>query len=141
MPTTRLEVWSRLNSLCADDPFRFTRAVSPFNFDHQPSGQIDQVFRVTAEADAVIGGFNFSEERTDTVEVWVARRHMGDQSAAYESLLTDVTSLTAAITRDGSTGGGDYCVVDGGTAQIEHPDGADYSVARLALLVNYESVL
>lgn len=139
---TRAELWGRVTSVCASAPFQFTRAQSPFNFALQPVGQIDGVFRLTSEQEAVIGGFNYSEERTDTLEIWLARLHNGQPQAMYERLLTDITSLTAAIVRDGAQVSGEYAVLDGGAARIEADDATTaYAVGRLALPVNYESVL
>jgi len=132
---------SRVNSLCASVPFVFGLSVSPFDFDHQPTGNIDQVSRVTVEGQSVIGGLNFSEERTDLVTIWIARKQTAAPQSAYHLLLTDVTSLTAAVTRDGATGGGDYAVLDGGGVSFEHEDGREFAVARLSLPINYETQL
>jgi hypothetical protein len=141
MPTTRLELLNRISSLCVGDPFRMTEAGDWNDFDKQPTGTIDQAFRIIAAQESVIGGTNYSEERTDLFTVWVARKQNADPLASRRLLVTDVTSLTAAIVRDGSTGGGDYAVLDGGSAEIEHESGKEYAVARLALLINYEATL
>ncbi len=139
----RLTILDRLNSLCATAPFSLTQAIAPFDFTHQPSSNIDQVFRVELEGKTphVVGGFNYSEERTEVFLVWVARLLNADPQASYRLLITDVTSLTAAITRDGATGGGDYAVLDGAGAHIEHKKGDEFAVARLALPINYETSL
>lgn len=139
--STRDGIVSRLNSLCAAAPFVFGSSVSPFDFNHQPSGNIDQVSRVTVEGQSVIGGLNFSEERTDLVTIWVARKQTAAPQAAYRLLVVDVTSMTAAVTRDGATGGGDYAVLDGGGVSFEHEDGREFAVARLSLPINYETQL
>jgi hypothetical protein len=141
MATTREVLVDRLNSLCADDPFRYTQAISPFDFTKQPTGQIDQVFRIEIEAQSVIGGLNYSEDRTDLATVWVARKHQSAHHVAYRLLEVDVTSLTSAIVRDGSTGGGDFSVPDGGGVSFQHDGGVEYAVARLQLPINYESQL
>ena len=138
----RLTILNRLNSLCATAPFSWTQSVSPFDFTHQPSTNIDEVFRVELEGKTphVVGGFNFSEERTEVFLVWVARLLNADPQAAYRLLTTDVTSLTSAITRDGA-GAGDYAVLDGAGATIDHKKGDEFAVARLALPINYETTL
>lgn len=141
MATTRDAILSRLNSVCSGTPFVFGQAVSPFDFSHQPSGNIDQVSRVTVEGQSVIGGLNFSEERTDLVTVWIARKQAAAPQLAYRLLVIDVTSLTAAVTRDGATGGGDYAVLDGSGMSLEHKDGQEFAVARLSLPINYETQL
>ncbi len=139
----RVTILNRINSLCASAPFNFTQAISPFDFEHQPDGTIDQVFRVDVDAKAqhVTGGFAFSEERTEVFDIWIARQQIADPQDTYRLLVTDVTSLTAAITRDGATGGGDYAVLDGGGVSFQHDKGQDYAVARLGLAINYETTL
>lgn len=135
MPTTREALWGRITSLCIDAGF--TRAQSPFTFTQQPTGTIDGAVRVTMEPGPVVGGFAMSEERTDVVVIWVARKHAAAPQVAYEQLLTDVSSLTCAVVRDGITDG-DFAVPDGTTAGIEYENGLEFAVARLALPVNYE---
>ncbi len=141
MATSRVALLDRLNSLCASDPFQLVQAISPFDFDQQPTGQIDQVFRITAETQGVIGGFRFSEERTDLFTIWLARKHNAAPQAAYAALVTDVRDLFAAIVRDGAIGGGDYAVEDGDAASFEHEPGLEFAVARLAVPINYEAQL
>lgn len=130
----------RIASVCACQPFGFTEAVTPLDFDLNPSGQIDRVFRVTSEAGDVIGGFNYSEERTDLVQIWVARKHKLDGPACYRQLITDASSLRAAVIRDGIQNGGDYCVPqDGSGYQVDQPDGREYFELRLTIPVNFEA--
>lgn len=139
----RVTILNRLNSLCASAPFSLTQAISPFDFTHQPATNIDQVFRVDIDAKSqqVIGGFSYSEERTEMFDVWVARLQNADPQDVYRRLVTDVTSLAAAITVDGATGGGDYAVMDGGGVSCQHDKGQDYAVARLQLPINYETTI
>jgi len=141
MATTRVELLERLTSLCASEPFAFMPAISPFDFDQQPTGQIDQVFRVTVEPFAVIGGFRYSEERTDLFTVWVARKQKAAPQEAFTALATDVNSLFCAIVRDGSTGGGDFAVPDGDAGSFDHENGREFAVARLVIPINYEAQL
>lgn len=138
MAQTRAAIVSRIASLCAGEPYAFVQAQSPFDFDQMPSGKIDAAFRITVEQQESIGGTSFTEDRTDTVTVWLARKLNSAPTDAYQQLLADVETLQAGIIRDGATGGGDYHVPDGGECQIEHEDGREFAVARLALPVNYE---
>ena len=139
MATTADVIRDRVASICGSSPFQFVNAVTPFDFDLQPNGQIDQVFRITCESDEVIGGMNFSEERTDRVEIWVARKQAGTPDQMYRALLTDASSMRAAVIRDGCQNGGDYTVPDGTTYAIDHQDGLEYAVLRLTVPVNYEA--
>lgn len=141
MPTSVDVIRARVASVCAAAPFQFVAAISPFDFDLQPTGQIDQVFRITSEGDTVVGGFNYSEERTDLLEVWVARKQLNAGNAAYTTLLADASAIRAAVIRDGATGGGDYTVPDGGGFSIDHGDGQEFAVLRLAIPVNYDATV
>lgn len=136
MATTREALWGRITSLCVDSAF--VRAHSAFDFDAQPTTLIDGAFRITVEAGPVVGGIGFHEERTDLITIWIARKHAADPQVAYERLLTDVSSLTVAVIRDGAEVSGEYSVPDGATVGIEHENGREFAVARLALPVNYE---
>lgn len=131
----------RIRSLCAGAPFDFLPARTPFDFDQQPTGEIDATFRVTSDGIGVIGGFNFTEERTDLVHIWVARKLAGDPDAAYRALQVDISSLRAAVIRDGVSTSGDYHVPDEGAGfQIDHSPGREFAVLRLDLPVNYEAL-
>lgn len=142
MPTTIDALRDRVASVCARAPFNLIQAVTPFDFTLQPTGQIDQVFRITSRFDGVVGGFNYSEERTDLVEIWVARKQAAAPGTAYRTLLTDASSLRAAVIRDGATGGGDYSVPDGGAGfSVDHDPGHEYAVLRVTVPVNFDATL
>jgi hypothetical protein len=130
---------NRVSSVCAT--LGWIEAQTPFDFDLQPSGAIDGVFRSEASAGSVIGGFNFSEERTDLITVWIARKNTATPNESYTTLLTDITSLRAAVIRDGHNSG-EYFVPDEGSVwDLTHDDGREYAVAELTLPVNYEAVV
>lgn len=132
----------RIASVCAGGAFRFRQARTPFSFDLQPTGEIDEVFRIESEAGPVAGGFNFTEDRTDFLRIWVARKQGADPDASYARLLTDASSLRAAVVRDGLIDSGDYGVPDGGsTLFIQHEPGKEFAVLRLTIPVNYEALV
>ena len=133
----------RVRSVCASDPFTFTETTSWANFDLQPTTNIDAVFRIPPPASlGVIGGFSFTEDRTEALAVWVARKTSGDYDAVRRALLQDVHSLTAAITRDGHIASGDYVVLDEGRShEISEEAGTEYVTLRLTLPVNYDAQL
>lgn len=142
MATTIAVIRDRIASVCASAPFALREALTPFDFDLQPTGLIDGVFRLTSEQGQVIGGFNYSEERTDLVEIWVARKQAGAPQATYRQLLTDASSVRAAVIRDGVTGGGDYHVpADGAGFSVQHDTGREYAVLKLTLPVNFEALV
>ena len=129
----------RIQSVCARQPFGFTRAQTPFSFELQPSGGIDEVFRVETEASAVIGGFNYLEERTDLLSIWIARRYAGDPDATYQRLLRDANSVRAAVIRDAHQYSGEYGIPSEDAGLTIQRPGGEFAVLRLQLPVNYET--
>lgn len=143
MPTTVDAIGDRVRSLLVGSPFTFVEAQSPFNFDLQPDGSVDQCFRVTDRgAQQIIGGFQYSETRVDLIEVWVARKFDAEPTTARRLLTRDMHSIAAAIVRDGHEDGGDYSVEDAGRAhEIRVEAGAEFAVLQMRVPVNYESQL
>lgn len=138
--TTVDVIVDRVRSLCCASPFTFTEAVSTEDFTLQPTGRGDQVFRVKARGGAVRPQMGYVEERTDTIEIELIRAVNADYDAARRLLYRDITSLTAAIVRDGHVAsGGEYTVPDGTrTSEVIGQPGASFLTMRLTLPVNYE---
>lgn len=133
------QIRARVESVCAGAPFALTRAQTPFSFDLQPSGAIDDVFRLEQGGSEVIGGFNYSEDRTDELQLWVAKKYQGDPEGTYQRLLTDASSVRAAVIRDGLSSG-DYIVPDTPAGfSVQRDPGKEYAVLRLTIGVNYEA--
>jgi len=134
------QIVDRVRSLCAGPVFGLTEAVSWTSFDLQPDGNIDGVYRIPPpSSQRSIGGFAFTEDRTDVLQIWIARKHHMDTNAARTRLLQDVHSLTAAVMRDGHTSGGDYGVLDEGRGHaIAEVPRADYLTLRVTLPINYD---
>lgn len=133
-------VRDRVASVCASSPFGFAQSATPFSFGLQPTGEIDQVFRIESQSRGIIGGFNYSEERTDALSIWLARKHYGAPEQAYRTLQQDASSLRAAVIRDGLQDGGDYGVPgDGAGVQITQDAGREFAMLRLTMPVNYEA--
>jgi hypothetical protein len=134
---------NRIRSLCIAPPFNMAEAATWDSFDLQPSQNADAVFRVTPpSSQRVNGGFDYYEDRTDSLQVWVQIAHKADRIASRELALQYVHSLTSAIVRDGTSVSGDYSVPDEGRghAILTYPD-KDYCALRLTLPVNYDSQL
>lgn len=130
----------RVRSILASAPFRFAETRDPFSFDLQPTTNIDGVFRVEMASQAVMGQMDYRDVRIDSLVIWTARLQGGDPNAAYRVQLTDVNSITAAVIRDGATGGGDYAVPDGGRGfSCRRDPGAAYAVTRTTIPVDYET--
>lgn len=134
----------RIRSICVGEPFRFTEATSWASFDLQPTTNVDGVFRIPPpSSQRVIGGFDFAEDRTDSVQIWVARKHQSDYATVRRTLLRDMHSLTAAIARDGVSVSGDYAVTDEGRGHAITPEkaGSEFVSLRLTLGINYDASL
>lgn len=130
----------RVTSVCAT--LGLVQARTPFSFELQPDGEIDQTFRVESEAYLVRGGFAFTEERTDLMTVWVARKHHAQPNEMYRVLTRDISSIRAAIIRDGCQVSGEYTSPDDGWEWgIQRESGNGYAVLQVALPLNYETTL
>lgn len=138
--TTLDVIVDRVRSVCVS--LNLIEAAEPFSFRQQPTGAIDGCFRIVDRSQQVIGGFNFTEERTDQVVIWVAKKFAGDPTTAKQVLTRQMHSLTSAVTHDGHVASGDYSIPDTGRAyEIRADQGAEYAVLQLTIPVNYESVL
>jgi hypothetical protein len=134
----------RVRSICRDT-FRLVEAPTWVNFDKVPAQTMEYgVFRIPPpSSQRVEPMFGFAEGRTDSMQVWVARKHNSDYVAVREQLSTDMHSLTAAIVRDAHDVSGDYAVLAEGRGHVITPDKQDatYVTLRLTLPVTYETQL
>lgn len=129
---------NRVSSICAKKPYSFTQATTPFSFDLQPAGELDKVFRIETASGETVGGFSYSEERTDVLQIWVARKYAGDPEAAYRALVTDASSLRASVVRDGSVTSGEYMAPDEGAGMsVQRDPGNSFGVLRVTVPVNF----
>ncbi len=138
------EIVDRVRSICVSAPFNLAEAAAWISFDLDPSQTFDEgVFRIPPpSSQKSLGGFGFTEDRTDTMQVWVARRHNNDFAGVRSALLREAHSLTAAVVRDGAQVSGEYAVLDEGRGRaIVSDPGKDYVSLRLTLPVSYESQL
>jgi hypothetical protein len=134
------QIVDRVRSVCISDPFGFIEAETWASFDLQPDTNVDGVFRIPpTSSQGVIGGFSYTEDRVDSLQVWVARKRNGDYDGVRRTLLKDVHSLTAAIVRDAHVQSGEYGVLDDGREHsISENSSVEYVTLRLTLPVNYE---
>lgn len=131
---------SRVDDVLQSEDIGLTRAVTPFTFDKQPSQQADGVYRIETEGGNTIAGFNYIEDRTDLLIIWVARKLAQDPNAAVSQLRQDAATIRAAIIRDGLDNGGDYHVPDsGGGFSLPPHAGVEFAVLRLTVPVGYEA--
>jgi hypothetical protein len=138
------QIVDRVRSICVSAPFAFVEATTWLSFDQQPTTNVDGVFRIPPpSSQGALGGFDFTEERTDSMQIWVARKPHGDYAAVRRTLLRDMHSLTAAIVRDGAQVSGDYDVPDRGRGHAITPEakGLEFISLRLTLPINYEAQL
>jgi hypothetical protein len=138
--TTADVIVDRVRSILASPVFGFTEAVTWSSFDQQPDTNIDRVYRIPPpSSQRSAGGFGFTEDRTDVLQIWVARKHHQDMHVTRSLLLRDVHSLTTAILRDAHEASGDYGIPDEGRGHaIADVPRAAYVTLRLTLPVNYD---
>lgn len=127
----------RVRSLCVT--LGFGEAIRWDTYADQPTTSIDQCFRVLPlRSGTVAGGFDFYEDRTDVLDIWIARKHGGNYDTVRRVLLQDVHSLTSVVARDSD----DYHVMDAGRSHAITADkGAEFCTLRLSLTVNYDAQL
>lgn len=132
----------RVRSICASVPFEFIETDWD-TFDRQPATNIDAVFRIPPpKSGTTIGGFAYAEDRTDVLQIWVARKHNQNFVDVRQTLIRDVHSLTAAIVRDGTSTLGDYSVPDDDRShEFGIDDGSEYVTLALTLPINYDAQL
>jgi hypothetical protein len=136
--TTLDVIVDRVRSVCGT--LGLIESAEPFSFKQQPTGAIDGCFRIVDRSQRIIGGMNYTEERTDQVVIWVAKKYAGEPTAAKQVLTRQMHSLTAAVTYDGHITSGDYSIPDDGRAyEIRADQGAEYAVLQLTIPVNYET--
>lgn len=131
----------RVRSLVAVAPFTLTEAMQWSSFDLQPTTNVAGVFRIPPPASQRnIGRFGFVEDRIDSLQIWIARKHNSDYVGVRRQLLKDVDSVTAAVIRDAHTVSGDYNIPDEGRGHAFTPDDAskEYVALRLTLPIQYE---
>jgi hypothetical protein len=133
----------RVRSICLGATFGLVEAQDWQSFDLQPTQNIDRVFRIPPmSSQGTFGQFGFSEDRTDSLQIWVALRHTGQIDETRTAAMRYVHSLTAACVRDAAEDSGDYAVLDEGRGHSIVSDPArEYVMVRLTLPVNYESQL
>lgn len=131
------DVLTCVRSLVTASPFDLTEAPEPFSFDRVPAQLPTDAVRLELRQVGVVGGFSWSEERTDDLDLWIARQvDLSDPTATYAGLLTLANSLTSAVAHAATAG--DFVVLESGRrAEVEQPDGAAYQVLRLTLPVSY----
>ncbi len=141
MSTTLDAIVDRVSSVAAG--MGYTEAVTPFSFDQQPVGTIDQCIRILGGGQTPPkGGFRMSEVRIDRVTIWVARKYAGEPRTVTRVLTRDMHSLTAAIMTDGLITSGEYAIPDEGRVhEIRAEPGAEYAVLQMTVPVDYESQL
>jgi hypothetical protein len=137
---TIVDVVNRVSSLVAGDPYYYRIAKEPFGFDRQPQQRLDRTFCVQSGDPREIGGYiGYAQSEIVPVTIRLARLVQRDAVAAYRAMLTDVSSLQSTIAHDGVLG--DYNADVEGWTLPEPQSDADYVIAELVVLTDYEREL
>ena len=133
------DVLARLDAILTGAPFGFVQTLEPFGFDRQPSQSLDRSYcRLPGRARSV-GLIGYQQDEIVPVAIRIARLVRRDANGAVRDVLTDCSSLTAAISRDGVLG--DYNAdVQPGEVREPGPDD-EHVVGELIALVDYERPL
>ncbi len=139
--TTAPEVLDRLQDVLESEPFLFIKAIEPFAFDRQPAQQTDQVYRVEMRPVQAAGYLGAAQAEQWAVDCWWARKVGRDPHHVYRQCLTDVTSVTAALANEGAVV--DFFVLDDDLdGDVQPPTAtADYLVARLSTVIEFDRAL
>lgn len=135
------DITDRIRSVCAGAPFYLKEVETWTDFERVPSQAIDGCFRIPPmSSQSTLGGFGFTEDRVDTLQIWVARKHRSDYPTVRRTLLRDMHSLTAACIRDATVSSEEFGILDEGRGHAISPaeTNAEFVTLRLTLPVNYE---
>lgn len=130
-------VWDRLREIIA--AAGYVASTSPFNFDMQPDGRLDNAYCLTAERSEKSGYIGTHAEETWTVTIWVASRARTDQFGCYRQLLADLPIIESSIVAE-QLAGEPFAVSDepGPTIDLPTPTGQDFLIGRLVLTLIVE---
>jgi hypothetical protein len=134
------DVLARFDAILTGAPFSYVVSKEPFGFDRQPQQLLHRTYCLKADDPREVGGYlGYAQNEIVPVTIRLARKVQRDAVAAYRALLTDVSSLQAAIARDGIDG--DYNA-DVETWRVPEPGPDDpFVVAELVALADYERQL
>ena len=128
-----------VRAVAEGDPFWLVPTQTPYGFDLQPADAIDGTYRLVPQSVRSVGALDWYETRFDTFDLWTARRHGGDMTAAMDALVVTATSLVAAVARAGVVH--DYDLMDERGFEVGTDPGASYAVARITLPLSYAARL
>lgn len=120
------------------DALGYVRAVDDFDFDKQPSQQIDKAYRVRLTRADTIPEMGLGQIEIHRLEVWLARQAGGDDAIdACRSLTVDFDLIEQTLVNTTVTGDRFNLVDD--TVETEGPDsGGDHVVGMLACEVDFD---
>ena len=137
--TTIGALWDRLIAVVIAQGF--AKARTPFDFDRQPDGTLDQAFCLSSVRDSTQGYLGGDQAEQHTVTIYVARRIKRDDWGAVRQLKADLDAIEAVVCTDYANY--DYVVVDDGvTNDVKEPSASeDYVVGRLRLKVDFDRMM
>jgi len=146
MPTllTADQILDRWRAILSGPVFNYIEAISWVSFELQPTTNLDAVYRLVPPASqSTVGHFDYHEERTESVQLWLSRQVQNDYDAVRTRLIQDKDAIIAALTRDAFQDSGDYNLVSEGRGYAVTPERRDASFVslRLTLAINYDAQL
>lgn len=115
----------------------FTPAVDDFDFEKQPSQQIDRVFLVKLNRIGTVGEIGLGQIEEHRLECWIARQNGGASARdAARSLTVDLDLIESTIQGFAITGHR-FNVLDD-SVETETEPGADCVIGMLAMDVDFD---
>jgi hypothetical protein len=137
---TIVEVLTRIDSIVTASPFDYRAAKEPFGFDLEANQLLDHTYCVKADEPREIGGYiGYGQSEIVPVTIRLARKVQRDAVAAYRAMLTDVSSLQSALTRDGVLG--DYNADVERWRVLEPGPKDDFVIGEIVAITDYEHQL
>jgi hypothetical protein len=135
-----VDVFERFDAILSVPPFDYVATKEPFGFDRQPQQRLDKTYCLQSGEPRELGGLlGYAQTELVPVTISLARLVRRDAVAVYRTMLTDVSSLCAALARDGVLG--DYSA-DVETWRLPEPaDEADFVIAEIVAVADYERSL
>jgi hypothetical protein len=133
-------ILARLRAVAEADPFVLTETHDPFDFDQTPAQTLNRAYRLDAKLTGQEGYLGPNCLEGWEITEWLAQRTAGQPTATRDALLMDISSLSAALSQDG-TASGTYEVISADDGEVQPSPDADYMVARLLVGIEFDRAL
>lgn len=137
MPLTLGTLWDQV--LAVIEAQGFIRAITPFDFEQQPDGNLDRTYHCTTERDGLDPYIGGDQGQAHTFRIYLAVRTRRDSWGAARQLLADLEALESALLAD-EAASSEYYIHDdpGPTHEIQQPVEGDYVVGSFTFVAEFD---